>query len=250
MLTRLVSIIALLLLLSGAASAQGLTLTGEVTYRERVALPAGASLYVGLVTVPDGNPVLGAGSSVPAGAQPPLQFALGIRSDLKSSTRSYGLVADIRLGNTILFRSPAPVPVDLHAGAATPIVVSPYSGPQANVEPVIESDLIGTRWQVTSIAGTPAKGSNPITLSIASDLRVDGNAGCNDYFAQASVEGGGLQFGLPASTKKACSPDLMAQEQAFFAALAATASYELSDESMRLLDGADIPLVGLIRAKE
>ena len=34
------------------------------------------------------------------------------------------------------------------------------------------------------------------------------------------------------------------------AALAATASYELSEESMRLLDGADIPLVGLIKAKE
>lgn len=250
MLTRLVSIIALLLLLSGAASAQGLTLTGAVTYRERVALPAGASLYIGLVTLPDGNPVLGAGSAVPAGAQPPLQFAFGIRSDLTGSSRAYGLVADIRLGNSILFRSPSPVPVDLDAASATSIVVSPYSGPQPNVEPVIESDLIGTRWQVTSIAGTPAKGSNPITLSIASDLRVDGNAGCNDYFAQASVEGGGLQFGLPASTKKACSPDLMAQEQAFFAALAATASYELSDESMRLLDGADIPLVGLIRAKE
>ncbi len=250
MLTRLISIVSLLLLLSGAASAQGLSLTGEVTYRERIALPAGASLYVGLVTLPDGNPVLGAGSSVPAGAQPPLQFALGIRSDLTGSSRSYGLVADIRLGSSILFRSPAPVPVDLNAAAATTIIVARYSGPQPVVEPVIESDLVGTAWQVTSIAGTPVTGSRPITLSIASDLRVDGHAGCNDYFAQASVEAGGLQFGLPASTKKACSPDLMAQEQAFFAALAATASYDLSDDSMRLRDGADIPLVGLIKAKE
>lgn len=250
MLTRLISIVMSLLLLSSSAFAQSLSLTGEVTYRERMALPAGASLYIGLVTLPDGRPVLGAGSSVPSGAQPPLQFALAIRSDLTGSKKSYGLVADIRLGSTILFRNDVAVPVDLNSPSPTTIVVSRYTGAQPVVEPVIETGLIGATWQVTSIAGTPVSGSRPITLSIASDLRVDGHAGCNDYFTQATIESGGLQFGLPASTKKACSADLMAQERAFFAALDATASYDLTDDSLRLLDGAEIPLIGLIKATE
>lgn len=249
MLTRLVSLVLSLLLLSGAASAQGLSLTGDVIYRERMALPAGASLYVGLVTLPDGRPVLGAGSSVPAGAQPPLQFSLAVRSGL-STEKSYGLVADIRLGNTVLFRNPIAIPVDIKAPAPTTIVVSRYAGPQPVIEPTVGSDLIGTAWHVTSIGGTPAIGNRPITLSIASDLRVDGHAGCNDYFAQASIETGKLKFGPVARTEKACAPDLMAQEQALFAALAATASYDLSKDSLRLLDGAKIPLIGLVEAKE
>ncbi len=34
----------------------------------------------------------------------------------------------------------------------------------------------------------------------------------NDYFTQATIEGDTLRFGLPAATRKACSPQLMAQE--------------------------------------
>ena len=42
----------------------------------------------------------------------------------------------------------------------------------------------------------------------------------------------------------------MDQERAFFAALAATASYEMSGNSLRLLDAAGIPLIGLVEPKE
>jgi putative lipoprotein len=42
----------------------------------------------------------------------------------------------------------------------------------------------------------------------------------------------------------------MAQESAFFAALIAVARYEISDDSLRLLDAAEVPLIGLIRTKE
>ena len=41
----------------------------------------------------------------------------------------------------------------------------------------------------------------------------------------------------------------MAQEAAFFAALSAVAAYEQAEDSLRLLDAAQIPLIGLIRNK-
>lgn len=250
MLTRLLTFVLSLMLLAGAASAQDLSLTGEVFYRERMALPPGATLHVGLVTLPAGHAVVGAGASIPAGGQVPLQFSLAIRSDVARSGGSFGLVAEIRQGDTPIFRNAVAVPVDLAAPVPVSILVTRVPVDPAPPEPQIDPDLINTTWHVTSIGGSPIVGEQPLTLTIAPDLRADGHAGCNSYFTQATIEGKTLQFAHPAATLKACLPDVMAQEGAFFAALIAVDSYEISEDSLRLLDAAEIPLVGLVRAKE
>jgi putative lipoprotein len=46
----------------------------------------------------------------------------------------------------------------------------------------------------------------------------------------------------------ACDPFVMAQEARFFAALEATAGYELTGDALKLVDAAGIPLAGLVRA--
>ena len=48
----------------------------------------------------------------------------------------------------------------------------------------------------------------------------------------------------------ACAPDLMNEENAYFTALSAVASYELDDLGLRLLDAAGVPLIGLVRTTE
>lgn len=252
MLTRLLTLMLTLMLFAGGASAQGLTLTGDVFYRERMGLPHGATLYVGLVSLPGGQPVVGAGAPVPAGGQVPLQFSLAVRSDVAKSGGTFGLVAEIRVGGAAMWRNELAVPVDLAAPAPTSILVTrTINEPAApQPEPQIDQTLVNTSWQVTSISGSPTIGESPLTLSIAPDLRVNGHAGCNNYFTQATVDGAKLQFALAASTRMACLPDLMTQESAFFAALAAVTSYELSENSLRLLDAAAVPLIGLVRVKE
>lgn len=252
MLTRLLTLVLTFLLFVGAASAQDLTLTGDVFYRERIALPRGASLHVGLVALPGGQPVVGAGAAIPAGGQVPLQFSLAVRSDVAKSGGIFGLVAEIRVGGAAMWRNEVAVPVDLAAPAPTSILVTRTLDEPTPSEPEPEVDpaLLSTSWQVTSISGSPTLGDRPLTLNIAQDLRVDGDAGCNNYFTQATAEGPRLQFAHAASTRMACLPDLMAQESAFFAALTAVASYEISEDSLRLLDAAEVPLIGLVRVKE
>lgn len=252
MLTRLLTLMLTLLLFAGAASAQDLTLTGDVFYRERIALPRGATLHVGLVALPDGQPVVGASAPIPASGQVPLQFSLAVRSDVAKSSGTFGLVAEIRIGGAAMWRNEVAIPVDLAAVAPTSILVTRTHDEPAppRPEPEIDQALINSTWRITSISGSPTLGDRPLTLNIAQDLRVDGDAGCNNYFTQATLEGSKLQFAHAASTRMACAPELMTQESAFFAALVAVAGYEISDDSMRLLDAAEVPLIGLVRTTE
>lgn len=252
MLNRLLTLMLTIMLFAGAASAQDLTLTGDVFYRERMALPPGATLHVGLVAMPGGQSVVGAGAPIPASGQVPLQFSLAVRSDVAKSSGTFGLVAEIRVGGAAMWRNEVAVPVDLTAPAPVSILVTRTRNEPAPPapEPEIDQTLLNTAWQVTSISGSPIVGDRPLTLSIAPDLRVNGHAGCNNYFTQATVEGAKLQFALAASTRMACLPDLMTQESAFFAALAAVSSFEISEDSLRLLDAAAVPLIGLVRVKE
>lgn len=250
MLNRFLTLVLSLMLLVGAASADDLTLTGDVFYRERIAIPPGATLHVSLVSLTDGQPVVSAGASIPVGGQVPLQFALAIRSDVAKSGSAFGLVAEIRVGGTAMWRNETAIPVDLTAPVPTSILVTRAAIVVSPPEPEADPKLINVTWTVTSIGGSPVLGTQPLTLALAADLRVDGHAGCNSFFTQASMDGDTLQFGHPASTRMACQPDIMAQESAFFAALNAVNGYEISDDSLRLLDAAGIPLIGLVQAKE
>ncbi|WP_449395063.1 META domain-containing protein [Devosia riboflavina] len=252
MLNRFLTLMLSLFLFVGAASADDLTLTGDVFYRERMALPPGASLHVALVALPGSQPVVGAGASIPAGGQVPLQFSLAIRSDVAKSGAAFGLVAEIRVGGAAMWRNDVAIPVDLTAPAPVSILVTrTHTVPVLpDPEPQVDQKLINTTWTVTSIGGSPTLGVQPLTLAIAADLRVDGHAGCNSFFTQATMDGQKLQFAHPASTRMACEPAVMAQESAFFAALVAVNGYDISDDTMRLLDAADVPLIGLVRTKE
>lgn len=243
-------IVVLSLLLPGLVIAAERTVSGEVFYRERIALPPGTTLYVGLVTLPEGRPVLGAGASIPVGGQVPILFQLAIRSDVEQTASSFGLVAEIRQGETVLFSTSAAVPVDLSSQGPIDVLVTRKPVEPAPAEPVLDKDLVGAIWTATSVGGKPVIGDRPVTLSIAPDLRSNGHAGCNDYFAQASITEAGVEFGTAAATRKACAPEIMDQEGAFFAALGAVKGFEVVSGSMRLLDAAGVPLIGFVRNAE
>lgn len=253
MLTRLLVLLLLTLLPMHGVFAEAPSISGQVTYRERVALPKGSTLAVRLVALPGAHPVASASSPIPPDGAAPFQFSLSLRTEPAPSA-AYGLIAEIRSGSGVVFRTPAPVPVDLGASAPVTIILARHleaSPPEAE-EPTVAVDpgLLGVNWQVTSIGAVPVAEGRPLTLAIAPDLRVDGHAGCNDYFTQASGEDGALSFGQAATTRKACSAQVMEQESAFFAALSAIASYEIESDSLRLLDAAGIPLIGLVRSKD
>lgn len=248
---RLLALLLALLLGALPAWAAPDVVTGTVTYRERIALPPGASLRVTLVRLDDGAPVLGASADLDLPGQPPFAFTLNLRSPLAEAR--YGVVAEILRGSRVLFRSATPYPVD-EAGGALAVVVEPAGGapllPPQPALPMPDAGLVDHTWSVTSIGGRPVLPGSGLTLSLAADLRADGFGGCNDYFAEARLEAEALQFGPPATTRKTCAADLVAQERDFFAALSAISRFEAEPGVLRLLDAAGVPLLGLVLTQE
>ena len=241
--------------LAAPALAEDLTFAGDVTYRERIALPPDAELWVTLVTLPDARAIVGAAADVASPAKVPLHFTLNVRSDVIVAGGSYGITAEIRSAGRTMFRNWQPVPVDLAAPSAIQVLVSfspepPHDAPVQVLPPAEGSNpLLDTAWSVTSVGGEPVLNETRVSLAFAPDQSAGGNGGCNNYFSEASFDAPPpLSFSAIAGTRMACAPDVMAQEAAFFAALEATAGYDLAGDTLQLLDAAGVALIGLVRA--
>jgi uncharacterized lipoprotein YbaY len=111
-----------LLAASGGAAAQGSAqVTGEVFYRERIALPPGARVTVQLQDVSRaGAPAVVLAEQIvdPAGRAPPYAFALPYDPARIIATGSYVVRAQIRVEDRLLFTSTSSYPV-ITRGAPT-----------------------------------------------------------------------------------------------------------------------------------
>jgi putative lipoprotein len=251
------ALLMLALSLAPALAVEQITFTGEVTYRERIALPPDADLTVTLVTIDaSGAPhAIGATAPIPARGQVPLQFVLNVRSDAIMDDQDYGLIAEIRASGVPVFRNFAPVLVDPLAPLPVLIIVSfdpPPPVPLPEPLPVegeleVTAVLFDAIWTVRNISGHAVLEATDVSLSIAPDRRAGGNGGCNSYFTEAMFDGPALRFGPIAGTRMACDSAVMQQEAAFFAALAATASYELDGGTLYLLDVDGNQVVRLVQ---
>lgn len=244
---------AALLVFAAPALAAKLTLTGDVTYRERIALPAAGTLRVRLIDLatPDQARVE-AEAAIANPGQVPLTFTLNLDETIVQPGHSYGLVAEIVADGAIWFRNVEPYPVDPLAPASPILIVVTFAGkivdktdiPAAPPPPPI----LDVTWQAESIGGTPVVGSAPATLSIAGDMRAGGRGGCNSWFAQAKIDGDAIAFSAVAATRMSCAAGITEQETAFFAALGATRFWRLRDDKLVLVDSAGLDLVAFAKS--
>ena len=93
------------------------TLRGSVTYRERMALPEGCTLAVRILPM---TPGLGdaplAESVAPIATQVPISFTVEYDAAAMPAGAAYGVVAQIRAGDEVLFETPTPVLLEGAAG--------------------------------------------------------------------------------------------------------------------------------------
>lgn len=234
--------------------AEDITFSGLVAYRERMALPPDSALHITLVSLPSQARVAGAQAELLGKVGSPIQFTLNVRSDVITAGGDYGLMAEIWSEGYVLFRNGQPVVVDVDEPTGNVIDVQfspppPHEAPEQILPPVdTPNPLLDVLWSVTSIGGDPVLRQTELTFSITTDLRAGGNGGCNSYFTEASFGVPPLSFSPIAGTRMACDPAVMAQEARFFAALDATAGYDLVGDTLKLVDAAGVPLAGLIRA--
>lgn len=59
------------------------------------------------------------------------------------------------------------------------------------------------------------------------DGKVSGNAGCNNFRGSFKTTGNRIEFGVAATTRRACSEELMTQEREFLAALTSTVRWTI-----------------------
>lgn len=232
-------------LLVTPALADKVTLPGEVTYREKLALPADAVLRIQLVdqSLPSAPPRLDVQAPVGAG-QVPLSFNLTFDNAIIIPDHNYALVATISSGGALMFRNFEPylvsplapeVPVEI----VTKLVTTPAAPAASSVEPPDAAPptrpaILGTLWTATRVGDVTVSPRHAPNMTILSNLRAGGTGGCNSWFAVTAIANDAIQFGTVAATKKACGRDRDVAEQAYFAALASVASWKIEADTLTL----------------
>jgi len=108
-------------------------------------------------------------------------------------------------------------------------------------EQAFTDDLAGTSWMLTVLGGQPALKDTTITLNFEAG-RASGSDGCNRYTAAYKAAGANIKIHQPASTMMACPEPIRMQAARYTKALEQTATYEVEDERLTLLDAGGLPL--------
>lgn len=100
-----------------------------------------------------------------------------------------------------------------------------------------------TAYQVEWIGERPLIDRSHLTMTLGSDGRAYGNAGCNHWFASYEQQGDRLTFGPAGSTRKLCAPAIMEQEARFLASLESVERWDISPiDQLRLWPASGKPL--------
>jgi heat shock protein HslJ len=105
----------------------------------------------------------------------------------------------------------------------------------ATTLPILE----GTVWQVEDIDSGGIIDQSMITMDFSEDGRIVGSTGCNRYFGDAAIARDVLSLGGIGSTRRACTPALMDQEQRFLNALNDSARFAIDKEAWLVVYDAE-----------
>lgn len=110
--------------------------------------------------------------------------------------------------------------------------------------------LRNTYWKILQLGEQEigvADGAREPNLRLGSDGRFSATVGCNMVSGEFETAGAELSFRAGAATLKACPPPLNAWESSLIKALARTAQWLVTGETLELLDAGDTR-TGLLRA--
>jgi len=99
--------------------------------------------------------------------------------------------------------------------------------------------LRGAVWVVEDLAGTGLIDRSRITIEFLEDNRMAGRASCNRYTGSYQLRGEGIAVGPLASTRMACAPALMNQEDRFLRLLGEVISVRIGQHGELLLSTAE-----------
>ncbi|SDT10947.1 Heat shock protein HslJ [Halopseudomonas litoralis] len=99
--------------------------------------------------------------------------------------------------------------------------------------------LQGGEWVVEDINGGGITDRSRVTLNFGRNGQVNGRASCNNFMGEYRLTGEGLSISDPATTRMACAPALMEQEQRVLRNLRNLQGFDFDDTGALLLRSAD-----------
>lgn len=229
-----------MLALPALATADETLVTGEVLYRERIALPPNAVLSVQLADVSLADSparILGEQKLDPAG-QVPIKFAIPFDPTAIKTNMTYALQARISVDGKLWFINDERHALDPLTAGPQIILVKMVRQPSAPEE----AGVFDRDWVASDIEGAAVIDKAKPTLRIGADGKVSGRGGCNNFFGNAKINGNKIEFGQMGSTQMACEQPAMDQEHKFHQALSRAASFHVDGDKLVLTDknGKDI----------
>lgn len=218
--------------------------SGTATYRERMALPAGAVFEAKLEDISRADAaarVIGS-TRIPAPAVPPIRFKISYDPQDIDATRRYAVRARILHENHLMFTTDTTHHVLTQGAPSHAELLLKRVSTNDTAE---NGSLENTYWKVMSIRGAPVvvteNQREPHLLLHPDDRRITGHGGCNALTGSYETAGDRITFGQMASTMTACMNG-MEQEQALHKALhkalREVVRWEISGEQLKLLDDA------------
>ncbi len=218
------------------------TITGALTYRERIALPPDSTAHVSLsdVSVADrAAPLLAEQTISLAGRQVPLPFALSLPRGKLDPYGRYAVRGTIldSLGR-LLWTTDTTHLIDPRQ-TASELGELMMVRVAAGADPSPAERLRGGEWRVEDVGGRGIIDFTHVSLTFGHDGRVAGLTGCNSYSAPYQVSGTSLAIGSAIATLRACLPALEDQEKEFLRILAGVSRFRFTETGALILSTAD-----------
>lgn len=139
-----------------------------------------------------------------------------------------------------LFRSTHTLTVCLMAATlAAPALAAPAT-PASSPAASANTRLRDTPWVLQTLDGQTPIAASPNTPRLvlrAATQQLEGHTGCNRLKGRYTQRGTQLAFKAASTTRMACAPELMAQEQRYLRALASVDGYRVEGGQLSLLQG-------------
>jgi putative lipoprotein len=229
------------------AAAKDARVSGNISYRERIALPPGFVARVELLDISRQDAAAKTVNSIeltPA-HQIPIPYEIGFDKTRINPRHSYAVRGQIFVEGRLWFTSTQVIPVITrgaphHADILLQRAASPQTGNEA------ASNFVGD-WLVEDISGRGVTDTLQSTLTFDANGRVYGMGGCNRFTGGVTSSADGLSFGPLAATQMACPPAIADQESRYFAALTAVRKAHVEGPFLILRAADGTPLVKLTR---
>jgi len=98
------------------------------------------------------------------------------------------------------------------------------------------SDIKGAKWIAFELESMPIAQGVEIFFKLAEDGKVNGNAGCNNFFGEYTITDNSITFGMMGSTKMMC--DNITYEDRFFLVLEKVLEFEYKKDQLVFTDGS------------